>query len=1114
LSLSNLQVVGQTVCGLQRTWLRGSDVGNNTEDTVARTWTVGEDLASLAAFQELILDRTHDLITILDAAGTIVYGSPAWRTLGWDPAELAGTAMLGVVHPDDREPVARAIADVLAGGAVEAITLRLSTKAGAWAWYESTGSPISGAAGGAGYIVTTARDVTEREELRRRVAEVDALYRLAAAIGRATTLDELLSEVIDIVLDATVADRAAVQLFDEAQALRFRASRGLSPAYMAAVEGHSPWPDGAVAPDAFLIDDVDDAGLPADFERAAHEEHVRALAFVPLLHGDRLVGTFMLHHHRPHAWTEAEVLLCRTVASHLASVTVRTEAQQSLHASNERLATIMRTIDEGLVMQSHDGTLLYANEAAARFVGFASTAEFLGASREKVLGQFEILDDELKPLPLEELPGRRALRGETSERVLCYRIRATGEEHWSVVRANPVYDAGGTVMLAVSVIRDITAARSAEESARQSTALIEGVFGTVPVGLAFWDTDLRYVRVNEAFEQMYGVRAGDLLGRTLFELRQDDGDDLTPVIQQVLETGSPVTDLELAGERSDEPGVGRVWVTSFFPVHDRAGTRLGVGCSTSDVTAERNAREERARAESRIRFLARASDLLNETLDYELTLAALAEMAVPTLAGHVVIDLVEEDGSIRCVAAAHVDPARSAHIRDLRHRYPPTAADHPVQHAVRTGEAVYLADLQAHVDEMAHDAVHAEEIRKLANTSGIVVPLIARGRTLGAIQLGTVDPEPRFTDADVDLAVELARRASLALDNARLYGEAQARAHATSALEFVDDGVFLLDGDGTIRLWNPAAAHTFRVRASKAIGRPADELIRDWSAVQERIRVASGPSGGARRAQTVPVDVQGDERWLSISAVRFPGGTVYAFRDLTEERAVDQLKSDFVATVSHELRTPLAAIYGAALTLQRDDVRLDEAQRDGLLDVVASEADRLARIVNDILWASRLDSGQMGVSIESCDASKLVNQVVEALRSHTGDAVRLQVDVPDGLPAVAADSDKLRQVLMNLVDNAVKYSPDGGHVLVAVAHTGNRIRFRIEDHGLGIPPAEQDRIFEKFFRLDPSMTRGVGGTGLGLYICRELVDRMQGRIWVASDGRSGSTFTVELPVAG
>jgi signal transduction histidine kinase len=214
------------------------------------------------------------------------------------------------------------------------------------------------------------------------------------------------------------------------------------------------------------------------------------------------------------------------------------------------------------------------------------------------------------------------------------------------------------------------------------------------------------------------------------------------------------------------------------------------------------------------------------------------------------------------------------------------------------------------------------------------------------------------------------------------------------------------------------------------------------------------------------------------------------------------------------LRTPLAAIYGAALTLQRDDVRLEESQRTGLLDVISSEADRLARIVNDILWASRLDSGQMGVTIASCDAAELTANVVGTLRAHAPVHVELLVDAAEGLPPVAADADKLRQVLTNLLDNAVKYSPDGGSVKIGLTQSGNHIRFRIEDQGLGIPPEEQGRIFEKFFRVDPNLTRGVGGTGLGLYICRELVHRMHGRIAVVSDGRRGSTFTVELPLAG
>jgi len=155
----------------------------------------------------------------------------------------------------------------------------------------------------------------------------------------------------------------------------------------------------------------------------------------------------------------------------------------------------------------------------------------------------------------------------------------------------------------------------------------------------------------------------------------------------------------------------------------------------------------------------------------------------------------------------------------------------------------------------------------------------------------------------------------------------------------------------------------------------------------------------------------------------------------------------------------------------------------------------------------------MRLAIESCDAEKLARQVVNALRAHAPEEVELVLETEPALPPVAADPDKLRQVLSNLVDNAVKYSPQGGLVRIGIARAGTRIRFRVADQGLGIPRAEHERIFEKFYRLDPDLTRGVGGTGLGLYICRELVDRMEGRIWVVSDGRGGSTFSVELPSA-
>jgi PAS domain S-box-containing protein len=337
---------------------------------------------------------------------------------------------------------------------------------------------------------------------------------------------------------------------------------------------------------------------------------------------------------------------------------------------------------------------------------------------------------------------------------------------------------------------------------------------------------------------------------------------------------------------------------------------------------------------------------------------------------------------------------------------------------------------------------------------------------------------------------------------------AEERQHAALALEYVADGVFLLDVEGVIRFWNPAAEGITALRAVEVVGRTAEEAIPGWPAVAERLD--AGPDG---RPATVPLELGGREVWLSIGAVSFEQGTVFAFRDLTEERALEQLKTDFVSTISHELRTPLAAIYGASRTLLREDIELGDDRRGLLLEVIGNESDRLARIVNDILWAGRLDSGTLRFDVQSCDASALVREAVDAARIHLPEGITLAVWDTEPLPRVSGDPDKVRQVLANLIDNAGKYSPDGGVVEIRLARHGNTVRFAVRDEGLGIPVTEQRRIFEKFYRVDPNLSRGIGGTGLGLYICRELVRRMDGHISVESRVGEGSTFTFELPVS-
>jgi signal transduction histidine kinase len=363
--------------------------------------------------------------------------------------------------------------------------------------------------------------------------------------------------------------------------------------------------------------------------------------------------------------------------------------------------------------------------------------------------------------------------------------------------------------------------------------------------------------------------------------------------------------------------------------------------------------------------------------------------------------------------------------------------------------------------------------------------------------------------ASLERAVGM-RRLDREVERQRLALERHAR-----VLEHVDDGVFLIDEEGLIQHWNPAAQAITGLSPDALIGQRADEALPGWRAAGPSVPVASVPGPGSTQARTLPLEIDERELWLSISGVEFDGGVVYAFRNLTEERALEELKGEFVATVSHELRTPLAAIYGSAQTLLRRDVILDEELKNRLLQVIAEESERLSRIAGDILLASNIDSGRLHLITKRVDVPQLVREVVDEMRGlfAARNDISFELMLPDSLEPVACDEDKLRQVLINLVDNAVKYSPDGGRIEVRVEPQESGLVVTVSDEGLGIAHGDQQRIFGKFYRVDPQQSRGVGGTGLGLYICRELMRRMEGRVSVTSKEGKGSTFMVELPLA-
>jgi PAS domain S-box-containing protein len=653
-------------------------------------------------------------------------------------------------------------------------------------------------------------------------------------------------------------------------------------------------------------------------------------------------------------------------------------------------------------------------------------------------------------------------------------------------------------------------AEAARREAQDSLAVVDAIFGAAPVGLAFMDTRFHYVRVNEALARINGLPVEEHVGRSLRDvLGEELAHTIEPYHRHVIDTGEPILDLAVEGQTDAALGDTRNWLVSYYPVRDAADTILGVGVVITDVTDRERARAAAEAAGARLSVLAEASQQLAGSLDYESTLANLANLLVPRFADWYAVDVV--DGTaFRRIAVVHKDPSKRKWAEQSMRLFAPLPDElEGTARVARTGEAVLYRTIS---DELLAASTLSKEhhrvLRELGMESAMCVPLTAAGRTFGALMLVSSDPQRLFDEDDLDFAKHLGRRAAIAVDNARLYRQAERRARAALVVQHVADGVALVNNEGLIRLWNPAAEEITGVAADETLGRPAEDVFADWGSI------AGLAESAEHRPVTRAVSVKGRELWLSITAVGFDDGSVYAFRDLTEERAVETLKSDFVSTISHELRTPLAAIYGAALTLQRDDVLLGEPQRTGLLEVIASESDRLARIVNDVLWVSRLESGGLRTVIEPCNGVELARGVVDAARQYIPPSIRLELAPPKkAVPQVAGDTDKIRQVLTNLVENAVKYSPDGGRVTVEVSAAGQWVRFVVRDEGLGVPPAEHRRIFEKFYRLDPDLTRGVGGTGLGLYISRELLERMGGRIWVESSGAGGSTFVAELPVA-
>ena len=426
---------------------------------------------------------------------------------------------------------------------------------------------------------------------------------------------------------------------------------------------------------------------------------------------------------------------------------------------------------------------------------------------------------------------------------------------------------------------------------------------------------------------------------------------------------------------------------------------------------------------------------------------------------------------------------------------------------VQSGAPIALA--QAGEDERLRSL---DPMLRAGHSAFLGVPVGgAEGATVGVLAVYASVPR-EWREEEIEALLAVAASTSAALSNAELYQRvALERERSVAILANIAEGIVAVDREGNVVLWNSAAEVITGVPASVALGRaPVDVLQRSLESPDETVRAE----------RLVPIMRGREEVWLSVTeaVMRDPlgavAGRIFAFRDISSDRLVEQVKSDFVSTVSHELRTPLTSIYGFAETLLRQDVMFGEEERLTFLRYIASESQRLTSIVDTLLNVARLDTGDLQVNLAETDIRDVVGQVLDTVSATDVNGHRFVVELPDEPLAAKADPEKLRQVCAILVENAVRYSPDGGTVTVGAARRQDTVEVSVADEGIGIPQSDQEQIFRKFYRgSDAELRSGAGGTGLGLFIARGLVTAMGGRIWVSSQEGEGSRFSFELPAA-